>query len=172
MISEGINNVTHSKAYEEAIHSAHYPAMFLSLTLDAIGILLAFMMFQWMRISADNLANKLKLLYKGSYNKWYFDEIYDATFINGTTRSSDILAWFDNKIIDGIVNGSATLTRLFSRISGLFDTYIVDGLVNATAFFSGFIGLNFKRIQTGKVQTYIVLVVFSIIVLFFIIGPF
>ncbi len=51
-------------------------------------------------------------------------------------------------------------------------TYIVDGFVNATAFLSGFIGLNFKRLQTGKVQTYLVLVIFSVIILFFIIGPF
>ena len=61
---------------------------------------------------------------------------------------------------------------MFSKLSGLFDTFIIDGFVNATAFVSGFIGLNFKRIQTGKVQTYIVLVIFSIIILFFIISPF
>ncbi|MDX1699310.1 MAG: NADH-quinone oxidoreductase subunit L [Melioribacteraceae bacterium] len=168
----GNTEVTHSNDYEEAVHWAHYPAMILSLILDAIGILFAFLIYQWMKISADDLANKIRLLYQGSLNKWYFDEIYDATFIKGTIKLGDILAWFDNKIVDGIVNGSATLTRFFSKVSGLFDIYIVDGLVNATAFFSGFLGLNFKRVQTGKVQTYLVLVVFSILVLFFIIGPF
>jgi len=67
---------------------------------------------------------------------------------------------------------AAYVTKVFSKISGLFDAYVVDGLVNGTALFSGFVGFNFKKLQTGKVQTYIVLVVFSIIVLFFIIGPF
>lgn len=164
--------IAHSEKYEHAMHWAHYPAMILSILLGGLGILLAFTMYQWKKISPDNIADKVKSLYKGSLNKWYVDEIYDASFISGTLGLGNILSWFDKWIVDGIVNGSATLTRVFSKISGWFDTYIVDGFVNATAFISGFIGLNFKRMQTGKVQTYIVLVVFSIIVLFFIIGPF
>jgi NADH-quinone oxidoreductase subunit L len=164
--------IAHSEQYEHAMHWAHYPAMGLSILLGGLGILLAFTMYQWKKISAENIAEKVKTLYNGSLNKWYIDEIYSSTFINGTLGLGNLLSWFDKWIVDGIVNGSATLTRVFSIISGWFDTYIVDGFVNATAFVSGFIGLNFKRLQTGKVQTYIVLVVFSIIVLFFIVGPF
>lgn len=159
--------ITHSEKYMHAMHWAHYPAMGLSIILGGLGILLAFVIYQWKKISADNLADKLKSLYKGSLNKWYVDEIYGATFIGGTLKLGDILAWFDKWIVDGLVNGTAAFTRVFSKISGYFDNYVVDGLVNATAFISGFIGLNFKRIQTGKVQTYLVLVIFSIIVLFF-----
>lgn len=170
--NSGHGEIIHSSKYVDAMHWAHYPAMGLSILLGGLGILLAFLMYQWKKISADNLANKFKSLYRGSLNKWFIDEIYDASFISGTLKLGDILSWFDSKIVDGIVNGTASVTRLFSRISGLFDTYVVDGFVNATAFISGFIGLNFKRIQTGKVQTYVVLVVFSILVLFFIIGPF
>ena len=161
--------IVHSEKYVEAMHWAHYPAMALSILLGGLGILLAFVMFQWKKISADKLAEKFKSLYNGSLNKWYVDEIYDASFITGTLKLGSLLSWFDKWIVDGIVNGSATVTRIFSKISGYFDTYIVDGFVNATAFISGFIGLNFKRLQTGKVQTYIVLVIFSILVLFFIV---
>lgn len=164
--------VTHSVEYTETMHWAHYPAMFLSLGLAGLGILIAFMFYQWKKISADKLAEKLKGLYKFSLNKWYLDELYDATAISGTMNFSSILAWFDNKVVDGIVNGSAYVTRLVSKFSGLFDTFVVDGLVNFTAFFSGFIGLSFRRLQTGKVQTYIVFVVFSIIILLLIFKPF
>ncbi len=162
-------NVVHSEKYVHAMHWAHYPAMALSIVLGGLGILLAFVMYQWKKISADNLANKFKRLYNGSLHKWYVDEIYNSTFIRGSLGLGNVLAWFDTYIVDGIVNGSATMTRFFSRISGWIDTYIVDGFVNATAFVSGLIGLNFKRLQTGKVQTYIVLVVFSILILFFIV---
>lgn len=178
MINENVQHSTpqtaiiHSEKYEQAMHSVHYPAMILSLVLASLGILLAFVIYQWKKVSADNLADKLKGLYKGSLNKWYVDEFYSASFIGGTLGLGNILNWFDKYIVDGIVNGSATFTRVFSKISGYFDEYIVDGLVNATAFLSGFIGLNFKRLQTGKVQTYLVLVIFSVIILFFIIGPF
>ncbi|MCP5061028.1 MAG: hypothetical protein GY936_01000, partial [Ignavibacteriae bacterium] len=62
--------------------------------------------------------------------------------------------------------------RVFSKISGYFDQYVVDGVVNGTALVSGFIGFSFRKLQTGKVQTYIVLVIFSALLLFFFIGPF
>ncbi|MCL4547232.1 MAG: NADH-quinone oxidoreductase subunit L [Bacteroidetes bacterium] len=164
--------ITHSVEYTETMHWAHYPAMLLSLIVAGLGILIAFMFYQWKKISADKLAEKLKTLYKLSLNKWYLDEIYDATAVSGTLGFGSILAWFDNKIVDGIVNGSAYVTQLVSKFSNLFDTYVVDGFVNFTAFFSGFIGLSFRRLQTGKVQTYIVFVVFSIIILLLIFKPF
>ncbi|MCL4548757.1 MAG: NADH-quinone oxidoreductase subunit L, partial [Bacteroidetes bacterium] len=144
----------------------------VSAIVAGLGILIAFMFYQWKKISADKLAEKLKTLYKLSLNKWYLDEIYDATAVSGTLGFGSILAWFDNKIVDGIVNGSAHVTQLVSKFSNLFDTYVVDGFVNFTAFFSGFVGLSFRRLQTGKVQTYIIFVVFSIIILLLIFKPF
>jgi NADH-quinone oxidoreductase subunit L len=164
--------VTHSVEYTETIHWAHYPAMFLSLALAGLGILIAFLFYQWKKLSADKLAEKLKPLYNFSLNKWFLDELYDSTAIAGTLSFSSILAWFDNTIVDGIVNGSATVTRFTSKMSGMFDTYVVDGAVNFTAFFSGFVGLSFRRLQTGKVQTYIVFVVFAVIILLVFFKPF
>ena len=154
------------------MHWAHYPAMFLSLAFAGLGILIAFMFYQWKKLSADKLAEKLKPLYNFSLNKWFLDELYDLTAIAGTLSFSSILAWFDNKIVDGIVNGSATVTRFTSRMSDWFDTFVVDGFVNFSAFFSGFVGLSFKRLQTGKVQTYIVFVVFAVIILLVFFKPF
>ncbi|MCK7520833.1 MAG: hypothetical protein MZV64_25635 [Ignavibacteriales bacterium] len=54
---------------------------------------------------------KVKPLYNLSYNKWYFDEFYNTVFVGGTLALSNFLKWFDNTIIDGIVNGSATVTK-------------------------------------------------------------
>jgi hypothetical protein len=44
-------------------------------------------------------------------NKWYFDELYGTVVVGGTHAVTKILRWFDNNIIDGIVNGSASWTR-------------------------------------------------------------
>ncbi len=164
--------ITHSVEYTETMHWAHYPAMFLSLVVAGLGILIAFMFFQWKKLNADKLAEKLKPLYSFSLNKWFLDELYDLTAIAGTLSFSSFLSWFDNTIVDGIVNGSATVTRFASRMSGWFDNTIVDGAVNFTAFFSGFVGLSFRRLQTGKVQTYIVFVVFAVIILLMFFKPF
>ncbi|MFH1198500.1 MAG: NADH-quinone oxidoreductase subunit L [bacterium] len=164
--------IIHSEKYTEAMHTAHYPAMLLSLLVAGLGILTAFVIYQWKKISADKLASSLKPLYNLSLNKWYLDEIYNATAVAGTIKLARMLSWFDNKIIDGAVNGTAWITKFVSKISNLFDTYVVDGFVNFTALFSGFIGLTFRRMQTGKVQTYVVFVIFSIMILLFIFRPF
>jgi len=165
-------NVVHSEMYEEAMHHAHYPAMILSLILGGLGILLAFLFYQWKKLDVDKFVDKIEPLYKFSLNKWYLDELYQATVINGLLAFSEIIKWFDNTIVDGIVNGAATVTRFTSRVTGWFDNYVVDGFVNFTAFFSGFLGLTLRRLQTGKVQTYLVWGIFSIILLLILFRPF
>ncbi len=102
-----------------------------------------------------------------SFNKWYFDELYDKTFVAGTIGFSKLLSWFDNTIVDGIVNGSASVTKAISAFSGKFDNVVVDGFVNSVAYLSGFLVLIFRKFQTGKVQTYVVLVIFSIVIFLF-----
>ncbi|HOI29839.1 MAG TPA: NADH-quinone oxidoreductase subunit L [Melioribacteraceae bacterium] len=169
---ESHGEVVHSNLYTETMHWAHYPAMALSIILAGLGILFAFIIYQWKKISSDKMAEKVKPLYNFSLNKWYLDEAYDATAISGTLSFAKILSWFDNKIVDGAVNGSAWLGRFISNISGLFDTFVIDGFVNFTAFLSGFVGFTLRKLQTGKVQTYLVFVVFAVILLLLFFKPF
>ena len=161
------HEMMYSEKYTSALHHVHNSAVILSISMAVIGILLAFVIYQWKKINADKLAQKLKLLYKFSFNKWYFDELYHKTFVAGTIGLSKVAAWFDLKIIDGIVDGSAAVTKAFSAFIGKFDNIVIDGLVNLTAYVSGFIGLIFRRFQTGKVQTYIIMVIFSLVILLF-----
>ncbi len=170
--TEAQHEIVYSNQYTEAMHHAHYPAMALSLILGGLGILFAFVMYQWKKIDPDKIAGSVKPLYNLSYNKWYFDEIYDATFVAGTLAISRMLYWFDQTIVDGVVNGAATVTRGLSFVFGKFDTYVVDGLVNFVAYLSGLIGLFFRGFQTGKVQTYIVFVIFSLVILLFLFKSF
>ncbi len=153
--------------FEEALHGVHYTAMYLSLSVAGLGILLAFITYYWKKISADAFARVLSPVHLFLVNKWYFDELYGATVVAGTVGFSRLLAWFDNKIIDGIVNGVATVTRLTSFGSGKFDSIVVDGFVNLVAYLAGFFGLLFRKVQTGRVQTYIAFVLFGVMVLFF-----
>jgi len=166
------HDIMYSETYASALHHVHVPAVILSLLMAISGILLAFTMYQWKKISADKLAERFKPLYNFSLNKWYFDELYDKTFVSGTLALSRVVAWIDRVIIDGIVDGSATVTKAVSTFTGKFDNIVVDGLVNFMAYLSAFIGLIFRRFQTGKVQTYIIMVIFSIVILLFIFKSF
>ena len=172
VMHEGTEEIMYSETYQEAMHAIHIPAMVLSLLMAGLGILLAFVFYQWKKVDVGKLVERFKGLYNFSLNKWYFDEAYDATAVSGTLGLSRFLGKFDSKIIDGIVNGSAAVTKSFSTFIGKFDNVVVDGLVNFTAYLSGFIGLLFRRFQTGKVQTYLVFVLVSIIILLFVFKSF
>ncbi len=154
--------------FEEAVEQAHYPAMILSILIAGGGILFAFMIYQFKFFDADKFARQLGFIYKFSLNKWYFDEIYAMTVIGGTVLGAKLLALFDNKIIDGIVNGTSWITRLSAKFTGIFDNVVVDGMVNLTAKVTGIFGLGVGKIQTGRIQTYVILAVIGLITLIYI----
>ncbi len=152
--------------FYEAINSVHTLVMVLSILIAGAGIVLAYFVYSKKSISAEMLAQKAGFLYRGSQNKWYFDEVYNKAFVSGTVALSKMLHWFDDKVIDGIVNGSAVVVRGFAKVSNWIDANVIDGLVNFTAWLSQFGGRVLSKLQTGRVQTYIVYIVFSFIVLF------
>jgi NADH-quinone oxidoreductase subunit L len=155
------------EVFEPAHHHAHYTAMVLSLLVAGLGILLAFVTYRWKRISADDIAERMSPLHRFLLNKWYFDDIYNSLVVGGTLAWTRAMKWFDDTIIDGIVNGSGSITKVTSFISGRFDSIVIDGFVNLTAHLSGLGGLVLRKIQTGKVQTYAVFAVFGVMLLYF-----
>ncbi|MCC5940989.1 MAG: hypothetical protein JJU37_05555, partial [Balneolaceae bacterium] len=165
MVPELLQPATYPVFYE-AVSSVHTLAMVLSIIIAVAGVFLAYTVYQQKKISADMLAQRAGFLYKGAVNKWYFDEIYNTLFVKGSHVVMRALRWFDETIIDGIVNGAASVTKIFASISGWVDTNIVDGLVNGTASTANRAGGLLSHIQTGKVQTYLLFVIFSFLVLF------
>jgi NADH-quinone oxidoreductase subunit L len=153
---------------KESFHHAHYSAMFLSLLLSGFGILMAYTFYYWKKINADKVAEKIKPLYKFSLNKWYFDELYDKTVIAFTMIFAKFLRWFDNTIVDGVVNGSAYITKITSFFSGKFDNFVVDTIVNLAGAIAAVFGWFFRKLQTGKIQTYIAFLIFGMLILYFV----
>ena len=166
------DGVTYATPYEIVLEEARYPGLELSLSLASLGILAAFVIYHWKKIDAEKLKQFVKPVYTFLLNKWYFDELYGATVVRGTIILSKMLAWFDNSIVDGVVNGAATVVRVSSSVSGWFDNNIVDGLVNFSAWFTGLLGRATRMVQTGKVQTYIVFALLGVIIVFFAFGQF
>ena len=151
--------------FAEEMHHQHTPAMVLSLIIAGLGILLAFMVYQWRKIDAGKVANRIKPLYNLSFHKWYIDEIYEKTFIGGTVLFSKALSWFDSHIVDGFVNGVAKLTSGLAYIVGKFDNIIIDGIVNGIAKLVAALGYCGRKLQSGSVQAYIALSLIGVILL-------
>ncbi|MBT3232795.1 MAG: NADH-quinone oxidoreductase subunit L [Calditrichaeota bacterium] len=136
-------------------HTAHLIAMVISIILATLGILIATMGYYWHKIDPNVWKKRLGPVYLGMYHKWWWDEIYEYTFIGGTKLTANILAWFDGAVIDGLVNFVATIGRFVSVVHGWFDLYVVDGLVNLTAWIVGIFGRFTRLFQGGQIQRYV-----------------
>jgi NADH-quinone oxidoreductase subunit L len=149
-------------------HVASLPAL-MSLLVAGSGILLAFTLYgrrgaKGQQVSWDAPTGLRAFL----YNRWYQDNVYEKGFPVGVSLIlMKGLAWFDTYIIDGAVNGVAAVSVAFARFVGAFDTYVVDGIVNFLGGAAQFVGLLFRQLQGGRVQTYAAYAVVGVIVLFF-----
>jgi NADH-quinone oxidoreductase subunit L len=155
--------------FEDIMHHFHVPAMIASLLLASAGILVAFLIYQFRIFDPDSMARQMGVAYQMSKNKWYFDEIYQATIINGTVGLSKLMSWFDLYVIDGLVDLTAAIGRFFGWFIGKFDDIVIDGIVNLLAWITGIFGALFRKVQTGRVQTYIIFVITGLIILFLVI---
>jgi NADH-quinone oxidoreductase subunit L len=111
---------------------------------------------------SENLAEKWAGAHRTLYNKYYVDELYQATVIAGTFNAGKGLWTFDRTVVDGAVNGTGWLTKFSSWLSGLTDRTIVDGAVNFVGWVVQEGSYWFRRLQTGLVQNYALLMLFGV----------
>jgi NADH-quinone oxidoreductase subunit L len=106
-------------------------------------------------------------------HKYYLDDLY----WNGIVRPiRDPIAagvyWNNQHVIDGVVNGTATLAYALSAVVAWFDRNVIDGVVNGAGSTMELFGRGLRTIQTGKVQWYAVGLFAGVILLtVFIIRP-
>jgi NADH-quinone oxidoreductase subunit L len=151
--------------HEAIHHKAHEQAMVLSILVAGLGILLAWLTYIARRISSERMLARLPAVHNVLQNMYFFDQLYAATIYRGLLAFNRFNAAFDRYVIDGIVDGSGYLYRFVSWVIGLFDNGVVDGLVNGVAAFFQGLGEGLRRVQVGRIQTYLVYVSFSLLVL-------
>ena len=140
-----------------------YAVMGFSTLLAVLGIGIAYLLYILNKnILPQRVRQHFSPLYNLVYNKYYVDEIYDFLFIRPTMRLAKLAFKFDLGVIDGTVNGVAKLTVILSKIAAWIDRYIVDGAVNMTAKIVGIFSLVLRRMQTGYIQTYLLIAFFGL----------
>jgi NADH-quinone oxidoreductase subunit L len=105
----------------------------VSVAVAVIGMVAGWRLFGFFRLAprtqtVRTLTDRLRMPYRVSKNKWYFDELNDLLFVRIGGLVARGLWWFDVHVIDGAVNGVAAVTQSSGR------------------------GL--RHIQTGRVQNY------------------
>jgi NADH-quinone oxidoreductase subunit L len=123
----------------------HAPAVALcGLLAAAFGIFLAWKLYA--QAAQDPLPAKLPRFAKLARNRFYFDEIYQATFIRAHDLIAAVADWIDRWIVEGFGIG---LVR--------------DGTSLA--------GRTLRLLQTGNLQTYAFLFVLGVaVLLWFVLG--
>ena len=145
---------------EAGAHHAHHLAMYLSIGVATLGISLAVLMYLFNIISPKTWKNRFGFLYDWSLNKYYFDENYSKYLYEPTLRLANKISWIDWELYDKyFINGFGRFTDWLSKVSGKLDYNIIDQiLVDGTGKVSGLLGLMLKRIQTGRIQNYLLYV--------------
>jgi NADH-quinone oxidoreductase subunit L len=117
-----------------------YVLMLLSVGIAVGGIMLARNLYLKRIETVARWANSFSALHTLLFNKYYVDELYNVAVVTPVVKGSEKVLWkgFDVGIIDGIVNGVPALTAFVSDRA--------------------------RRIQTGVVQNYAMLIVFGIAV--------
>ncbi|MGQ9729903.1 MAG: NADH-quinone oxidoreductase subunit L [Candidatus Zipacnadales bacterium] len=140
------------------IHFAMVPLV-VSIMAAGLGWLLAAVIWGWKLVDVPALKRifpPLAWAHTVLKNKYYFDEIYQATFVRGTVALAYAVGTFDRYFIDGIVNAVGWVWGFaLTWITRLIDTYVVDGVVNLIGETQKWAGRVVTILQTGRVQQYI-----------------
>jgi NADH-quinone oxidoreductase subunit L len=130
------------KASEAAHHAADFEVamMVVSLIIAGLGIFLAYRMYIKNPALPDRLVARYKTPYQALLHKYWVDEIYHWAFVGPLIRLSVFLwRFFDDLVVDGLVNGVAALFRGGSEVV--------------------------KRLQTGNVQNYAVSILIGVVLI-------
>jgi NADH-quinone oxidoreductase subunit L len=160
-------NLAHS--VQNVAHISHLATewlfIFMSLIVAGIGIGLGWLFYRKNPRLPDIWAQRLRPLYAASYNKFWVDEFYGWAITRRVMDAARGVFAFDSRIVDGIVNGLATVSRGFSLVVGAFDKYFVDGIVNTiAAFIKRLMSPLLRAAQTGFTQNYALVMVLGLMV--------
>jgi NADH-quinone oxidoreductase subunit L len=162
--SRWLEPVMGGHAEEQASHALELGLMVTSIAVAIGGFFIAYLMYYREAIAPERFSNLAGgYFYRLFDRKYYLDEIYQTIFVNGTLLLARIGSLFDQYIIDGVVDGSAALTRFVSWLNGLFDNYVIDGMVNAVANVTFWAGSKFRRVQTGNINSYLYVILIAVV---------
>jgi NADH-quinone oxidoreductase subunit L len=148
-----------------AFHALDVLLMIISVLVGALGWGLAWFLYTKRPDIPARLAERYRDVYEVLLNKYWVDELYDAIFVRGGKALATLLWRYDERVIDGAVNGASHMTVQSSEGSSRFDLYTIDGSVNGVSTVIKFGARAFRLLQTGFVQNYILAMVLGLFVI-------
>lgn len=150
----------------ELLHDAHVAMGSFVGFAFVVGMGLAWLIYGKGLGIADAILRSSRLLrgiHRALSRRLYIDDVYDFVLVGGTVLLARIAYAFDKYIIDGLVNLSAALTRVWAFFTGRQldmpvkpgDVGLVDAMVNGVANIAYTAGGALRRPQSGRIRLYI-----------------
>ena len=161
----GLASLQAAAAERPVSHSSRTAAlavMLASVLVALAGIAAARYLYQTRPDLPGRLADRWPAAHALLLRKFWVDEIYGATIVGGTLGAARGLDTIDHRVVDGAVDASGSLTRIGAWFAHMFDKHVVDGVVNGLARGAGRGSFSIRRVQSGLVQNYAVLMVFGL----------
>jgi len=99
-------------------------------------------------------------------NRYYMDAFYQRGIVLPVRdRLSAAVYWSNQHVLDGAVNGAASLARTLGQGAVWFDRNVIDGAVHGVAGIAGFTGGLLRYIQSGNVQRYAAFLFTGVVIL-------
>lgn len=136
----------------EAAHHVPEWVKLLPIAMGAIGLFLGWVFYHRATDLPGVFVRKFKPLHALFFNKWFFDEIYHATFVKNALRLGRLFWKGDKNVVDGL--GPDGVASLSNRVGGVLSRF-QTGYVFQYAFVMmiGLIGLVtwvFARLFMGQ----------------------
>jgi NADH-quinone oxidoreductase subunit L len=147
------------------LHALDVLLMIISVLVGALGWALAWFLYTRRTDIPARLAIRYRDVYEVLLNKYWVDELYEYIFVRGGKALANLLWGFDERVVDGAVNGASHMTVQTSEESGRFDLYTIDGSVNGLSVVIRFGARAFRLLQTGFVQNYVLAMVLGLFVI-------
>ena len=165
--SDNLYNFTEHVAH--GTHAAHSTAMYLSLLVASLGILLSVIIYYYNKIDPNRFIKVFNIfkLYDLSKNKFYIDELYNNVIYKPFmfwSKVSSKIDWdyYDQKFIDSIGKIILSISNKSTNIDyNWLDQKVVDGFGKLTHFVS----LKLKKTQGGVIQSYVLGGLIAVIVI-------
>ncbi len=179
-----------------------FPATQLSVTVMTLSALLALggLFLSWLIYgrkglqsgAEDPLVKALGPAHKVLKNKYYVDELYQATIVRGSLAVGSIFhrvdsrwvidpfvnlvgrfglalarvsSYLDDRFVDGAVHLTARVITVLSRLYRLFDIHVINAAVDLVGRVTEGGGLRLRKIQTGRVQNYLMMALVTVLVM-------
>ena len=148
----------------------------LSAIFGVLGISLAYFLYIKRRDLLSIIYNKMLSLklYQLSLNKFYFDRDYNTYIYNPFKKLTKKISHFDWEVYDKkIINALGPFTLKASEKTGRADyTFLDQFIVDGFARISNFTGKKLQKLQSGVIQSYLLVAIIAIIVLIMIVQQF